>query len=303
MVKDGSGTVRQRYDYYPYGTVSNAWTSSSTTDNSEKRYRFGGKEVTGAALSPLSAGSDAYLDFGARLYSPRSAVWLSLDPMAEKYYPYTPYAYCAGNPANLVDPEGKSWYFSLVDGSFIAHIDDEDDLIYMLTLEQMNLANGDYDVLQSYKSSENSFGYLAREELLNQTVANNVVSVLFDRANQAREDGGKRYIIKPRINAILYGDITGEEASSTSNEVNANLRAGYYRGYDVINLFAHEIGHILHRKQVGKTAVFNRLPHSVTEKEADRFAKRHWSNNKISAWRLETVVAHASQNGYNWYEL
>ena len=108
VVKDASGTVRQRYDYYPYGTVSNAWTSSSTTDNSEKRYRFGGKEIAGVALSPLSAGSDAYLDFGARLYSPRSAVWLSLDPMAEKYYSYTPYAYCAGNPLNLVDPEGMN---------------------------------------------------------------------------------------------------------------------------------------------------------------------------------------------------
>ena len=115
VVKDGSGTVRQRYDYYPYGTVSNAWTSSSTTDNSEKRYRFGGKEVTGAALSPLSAGSDAYLDFGARLYSPRSAVWLSLDPMAEEYYPFTPYNYTLSNPILYVDPSGRSTLVKRID--------------------------------------------------------------------------------------------------------------------------------------------------------------------------------------------
>ena len=114
-IKDGSGTVRQRYDYYPYGTVSNAWTSSSTTDNSEKRYRFGGKEVTGAALSPLSAGSDAYLDFGARLYSPRSAVWLSLDPMAEEYYPFTPYNYTLSNPILYVDPSGRSTLVKRID--------------------------------------------------------------------------------------------------------------------------------------------------------------------------------------------
>lgn len=30
-----------------------------------------------------------------------------MDPMAEKYYSISPYAYCAGNPMNLVDPNGK----------------------------------------------------------------------------------------------------------------------------------------------------------------------------------------------------
>ena len=29
-----------------------------------------------------------------------------MDPLCEKYYSISPYAYCAGNPVNLVDPEG-----------------------------------------------------------------------------------------------------------------------------------------------------------------------------------------------------
>lgn len=106
VVKDGSGAIRQRYDYYPYGSITRSWTSSSTTDNSEKRFRFGGKEITGTTLGELSSGADKYLDFGARLYSPGTAIWLSQDPMAEKYYPLTPYMYCAGSPGNVVDPEG-----------------------------------------------------------------------------------------------------------------------------------------------------------------------------------------------------
>ena len=77
----------------------------------------GGRLLPGTGNSPLSAGSDAYLDFGARLYSPRSAVWLSLDPMAEKYYPYTPYAYCAGNPVILIDSNGYSPVYSS-DGTY-----------------------------------------------------------------------------------------------------------------------------------------------------------------------------------------
>ena len=111
VVKDGSGTIRQRFDYYPYGSVSRVYTNSSTTDNSIKRYRFGGKEIAGTSLTDLAGTGAApgapYLDFGARLYSPGSASWLSVDPMAEKYYGIGPLTYCAGNPVNLVDPEGN----------------------------------------------------------------------------------------------------------------------------------------------------------------------------------------------------
>lgn len=34
-------------------------------------------------------------------------MWLSVDPMADKYPNISPYAYCAWNPVKLVDPDGK----------------------------------------------------------------------------------------------------------------------------------------------------------------------------------------------------
>ena len=111
VVKDGTGNIRQRFDYYPYGTVSYVWTNSSTTDNSEKRYRFGGKEIAGSSLTDLAGTGAApgapYLDFGARLYNPRTATWLSPDPLMEKYYGVSPYAYCISNPLKYIDPKGK----------------------------------------------------------------------------------------------------------------------------------------------------------------------------------------------------
>lgn len=33
-----------------------------------------------------------------------------MDPLAEKYYSISPYAYCAGDPVNIVDFVGKAWY-------------------------------------------------------------------------------------------------------------------------------------------------------------------------------------------------
>ena len=46
--------------------------------------------------------------FGARYYDPDiSALWLSVDPMADKYPGISPYAYCTWNPVIMVDPNGN----------------------------------------------------------------------------------------------------------------------------------------------------------------------------------------------------
>ena len=51
-----------------------------------------------------------YTDFGARHYSPALRRWLTPDPLSEKYYTSSPYAYCADNPINLVDPDGRKFF-------------------------------------------------------------------------------------------------------------------------------------------------------------------------------------------------
>ncbi len=50
-------------------------------------------------------GYDTY-DYGARGYYPAIGRFTSVDPLAEKYYSISPYAYCAGNPVNAIDPDG-----------------------------------------------------------------------------------------------------------------------------------------------------------------------------------------------------
>ncbi len=145
VVKDGTGAVRQRFDYYPYGTVSRMWTSSATADDSEKRYRFGGKEVAGSALTDLAgmgaAPGASYLDFGARLYSPRTAMWLSADPLMEEYYGIGPNVYCAGNPVKYIDPQGEIP---------IDTIWDLGNVLYDVSAAVVNHINGDTKAARSH---------------------------------------------------------------------------------------------------------------------------------------------------------
>ena len=47
-----------------------------------------------------------YYYYGARYYNPMTSVWLSVDPLADKYPSLTPYAFVANNPIMLIDPDG-----------------------------------------------------------------------------------------------------------------------------------------------------------------------------------------------------
>ncbi len=60
-----------------------------------------------------------YTDFGARLYSPVLRRWMAPDKLSEKHYDINPYVYCAGNPVNLVDPDGKRFYKKIVGNTII----------------------------------------------------------------------------------------------------------------------------------------------------------------------------------------
>ncbi len=101
VVDGDTGTVIEASDYYPFGKRIPTPVTEPVAPTSPNRWLFSGKE----SQSFLSA-SIPLLDFGARMYDPTTARWTAQDPLAEKYYAVSPYAYCIGNPISLFDPNG-----------------------------------------------------------------------------------------------------------------------------------------------------------------------------------------------------
>ena len=103
-IVNASGNVVERNDYYPFGSRTTFGNTYATL--ASNRQKFSGKEdqtaIAGVTLP--------YLDFGARMYDAKLVRWNTYDPMAEKYYGINPYVYCAGDPVNMIDPEGQDWY-------------------------------------------------------------------------------------------------------------------------------------------------------------------------------------------------
>ena len=59
--------------------------------------------------------SDYALSPSARYYNSDLSIWLSVDPLADKYPNLSPYTYCADNPVRLKDPNGEE----ISDGIFL----------------------------------------------------------------------------------------------------------------------------------------------------------------------------------------
>ena len=97
MIASASRSIVQSNHYYPFGM---SFAEGSTT--SQQPYKYNGKELD------TERGLNLY-DYSARYMDPALERFSTVDPMAEKYYDSSPYAYTANNPINLIDPDGQSW--------------------------------------------------------------------------------------------------------------------------------------------------------------------------------------------------
>ena len=122
-----SNTTKQRTQYYPSGLP---WPSNSDDDPGLQNKKYNGKEFV------EMHGLDEY-DSEARWYYPAIMRTTTIDPLAEKYYSISPYAWCGGNPVKFIDPSGMR---TEIAGGFM--LDDFDEMLEFLnSLKQKSEEN------------------------------------------------------------------------------------------------------------------------------------------------------------------
>lgn len=122
VVKQDGETIKQINHYYPFGG-----SFGEETVISNQPYKFGGKELD------KMHGLDWH-DFGARYQRNDVPSWIGVDPLCEKYYSISPYAYCMNNPIRFIDPDGRDISFSYEwekdeDGKYVINKDGGRNLI------------------------------------------------------------------------------------------------------------------------------------------------------------------------------
>jgi RHS repeat-associated protein len=128
-------------------------------------FKFNGKE--------LDEETGLYY-YGARYYDPRISIWLSVDPLAEKYPGVGAYVYCADNPINMIDPDGR-------------------DIIFAKNVSEEFKANFAKSI--AYLKANKADGIFAKLQ------ASDVVYVI--------EEGNKNTAFDPSTNTITWDDKNG----------------------------------------------------------------------------------------------
>ena len=83
-----------------YRKAGSLWNTTASLTDQTNRFRYNSKEEQFRFGTP-------YIDYGARQYDPILGRWFAQDPLSEKYYGISPYAFCAGNPVKYLDPDGR----------------------------------------------------------------------------------------------------------------------------------------------------------------------------------------------------
>jgi len=272
VVLDKVGSVRERYDYYPYGEkIPVTVASSGNTD-----YLYTGKESQNALF-----GINWY-DSGAR-FQTTDGIFTGIDPLAEKNYHISPYAYCKGNPVNVVDPTGT-------DGIMIGSGTEEDP--YVITANYYYQSGSlDSDTVDGLNRALASYNNNGKSRMIKMSDGSKVF-VRFQLSAKEVDDPHEAYLNAWTLDAngsqIRYGNKVdtsanpdnpkGDEFGSANlHTISINLQniekgvseGTYSREPLTKGTFVHEIGHSLGLDDSDNTKIMSK----PTPLEVDQFGQ------------------------------
>ena len=206
-VVTSEGEAEEINHYYPFGGTF------ASSVGSVQPYKYNGKELD------RKGGLDWY-DYGARHYDAALGRWHAVDPMAEKYYDWSPYNYCANNPIKYIDPDGKDWYKvqneeGIWTYSYSADIHSQKDLNKVVR-------NGMY---LGVTHTENNIYYSL---FGSKKVANSFEGVVYQKIDNAILTSA---IAEKNVNNYFGGEDTGNSTTDFSIE-GINLKESRYLGLD-----------------------------------------------------------------------
>ena len=127
--------------------------------------------------------------FGARYMDHElMTMWLSVDPMADKYPSISPYAYCAWNPVKLVDPNGEEISTHTDhEGNVVAVFNDGDNGVYRHGPNRDGSAVTKYQIIKRHEK----YGTSARGEYMGQTKYWDEFMTQDRHTGEAQNSGGR----------------------------------------------------------------------------------------------------------------
>lgn len=118
----GDVQVLTASNYYPFGMLQ----AGNSLSSKDYRFGFNGKEMD----NDLGHGTGNMYDYGFRIYNPRIAKFLSVDPLMKSYPMLTPYQFASNTPIWAKDLDGleaviyirDADWAAIIEGKYTAHM-------------------------------------------------------------------------------------------------------------------------------------------------------------------------------------
>ncbi len=203
MVLSQDGSIVQREYYYPFGM-----TVPHIEYDGKHPYRYNGKELD--QMHRL----DLY-DYSARYYDQAIGRFTTVDPLAEKYYSWSPYNYGYNNPLRYIDPTGEG-PGDVVRGIGEGFVGTFKSLGHVIThpIETVKQAYINHDQKVQARNAQIKSG----------DIGGVISSIVGDAAIQAGDavSGGQVSLLK-NLGEALYSDIGGGDGSATGRVIGGQL--------------------------------------------------------------------------------
>ena len=155
--------------------------------------------------------------FGARYYSSDLSIWLSVDPMSDKYPSLSPYAYCANNPIKLVDPNGEKIWIHDEEGGSAANAFYQE-LVKWASSENINLSLGTDGYLNASFNGEYTDLSDDAQNFLHAVYNQNITVDIMATSNDYGDNGYAFFC--GTYKGVVYGYSNGEEVAHSYQVVN-----------------------------------------------------------------------------------
>ena len=219
-------SITQITDYYPFGM------EIPIVGISDNQIKYNSKE------RQAECGLEWY-DYGARFYDPQLGRWHVVDPLAEKYFDWSPYNYVGDNPIKRIDTDGKDWDVTInheqrtitVKANFLTFAGNESTL--QRAADSWNSQSGKF--LYTFNEGDASVQYSINFNITvndgsNEASADNGVSIAPDDSkaftSRVRTDADGNKISAEGLSdgkSILIKDSQKDDSQIASHEMGHNL--------------------------------------------------------------------------------
>ena len=243
--------------------------------------------------------------FGARYMDHElMTMWLSVDPLADKYPNISPYAYCAWNPVKLVDPDGKEVDVSQLPSEYQKRL-----MSCLSAITGLALSVKDGKIRYDENTTDYNKGSMSARIDLMAAIddENHTVMVKLGGENKSEQETGLeagvaydsyvllsiRYLRKESDNSSRYGQSNDASTFGLGLAFMHELLHAYY-GY--VDPSSAENDNTFSKKAVGPPTIKNPI------EKTDSFKKGNSVVGRVNVYRkelgLDKRATYASYPGY-----